>query len=193
LFGSTPAVGFLGNLKADKGLRLLLDAWRKTNDLPELVIMGEGVMRDEVESAAATRDYASLVTYLGSFDALGRASALEKFFSRINYLLVPTVIHGEGMPNVIVEALRHGVPVIATNLGGVAAFAEPLLSAPPHVCLLCGPGEIIDTIRRIGSLRGHNNDVASQCRAYYRQWFDDKPVMERWDNAIVFGGNTAAS
>ncbi|MDG4822056.1 glycosyltransferase family 4 protein [Asanoa sp. WMMD1127] len=104
---------FSGRLSEEKGVRLLLDAWRQHPDgaLGPLRIAGDGDLRPLVESVAAER---ADVDYLGRLDRPGVAAAL----SAAAVVLVTPTWH-DVLPTVVLEALAAGRPVLGTALGGV--------------------------------------------------------------------------
>jgi len=176
-------VGFLGNLKAEKGVGLLLEAWRRIQNLPELLVLGDGPMRSDV-LAASSGNAASQVTYLGSFDASGRSRALSNFFTRIGRLLVPSITHGEGMPTVILEALRHGVPVMASRLGGTIAMGIPPIAADRRVCALVAIEDFVMEVKHSHESGVHPSTIRSECVSLYDRFFGPDPVMDRWRQAL---------
>jgi glycosyltransferase involved in cell wall biosynthesis len=107
--------GFLyfGRLSPEKGLGLLLDAWRRHPDgsLGPLRIAGDGELRPLAEQAAAER---SDIEYLGPLDRAGVAAALR---ASAVVLTVPT--WHDVLPTVVIEALAAGRPVLGTALGGI--------------------------------------------------------------------------
>jgi glycosyltransferase involved in cell wall biosynthesis len=110
-----PGDGFLfaARLSAEKGLGLLLDAWRGHGDgeLGTLRIAGDGPLRRLAEAAAAERGD---VTYLGPLD---RPDALAEV-ARTACVVTPSTWH-DVLPTIVLEALASGRPVLGTNLGGI--------------------------------------------------------------------------
>lgn len=109
-----PREGFLfaGRLSEEKGVRVLLDAW-KTLDLPTtLRIAGEGPLADLVRDVSA-RD--PRVTMLGFLSA----PAVESEMQRARTLVAPSIWFEGGVPLTIIEAFAASLPVIAAGHGSM--------------------------------------------------------------------------
>jgi glycosyltransferase involved in cell wall biosynthesis len=104
---------FLGRLTPEKGLGLLLDAWRRHPDgtLGPLRIAGDGEERRLAEEAATAR---ADVTYLGPLDRSAVLAAL-----RSAAVVVATSTWHDVLPTVVIEALANARPVLGTALGGI--------------------------------------------------------------------------
>jgi len=103
----------IGRYSAQKGYSYLLDAARKIcqiNDKAYFFIAGEGRERSSMQSYIKKHGLENRVFLLGfvtNTHALLRGADL---------FVLPSLY--EGMPNVILEAMIAGVPVIATNVNG---------------------------------------------------------------------------
>jgi glycosyltransferase involved in cell wall biosynthesis len=104
---------FAARMSAEKGLGLLLDAWRRHGDteLGTLRLAGDGPLRSLAESAAAER---ADVTYLGPLD---RAATLAEITAAA-CVVVPSTWH-DVLPTIVLEALAAGRPVLGTTMGGI--------------------------------------------------------------------------
>jgi glycosyltransferase involved in cell wall biosynthesis len=108
---------FIGRLTEEKGIRTLLSAWRELGGKMRLKIAGDGPLRAEVEAVARCMKEVEL---LGHVAREGVAELLR----RAHVLIVPSLWY-EGFPIVVAEAFAAGVPVIASNLGGLGELVHP--------------------------------------------------------------------
>ena len=101
---------YAGRLTEEKGLRVLLECWKNGPELAPLLIVGDGPLCNEVQSAAAA---------MGNVRWLGMKSSEEVVFlmERAKATLCPSLWY-EGMPRVVIESLAVGTPVVASDIGG---------------------------------------------------------------------------
>lgn len=100
---------FVGRLSPEKGIALLLEAFR---DQPhQLEILGDGPLKHLVEDAARG---SGNIRYLGFAE---KPVILEKM-KRSKALIFPSTWY-EGLPFTLIEAMSTGTPVIISNLGNL--------------------------------------------------------------------------
>jgi len=102
-------VAFLGRFSAEKGIETLLAAAEKVPHIP-VKLAGSGPLEDALRAAAPAN-----VSFAGMMDRDG----LRSFYRSARCTVVPSVWH-ETFGLVAVEAMSHGVPVVASKIGGLA-------------------------------------------------------------------------
>jgi len=129
-----PTVLFVGRFVEKKGIPTLLDAMallRARNNPLRLVLVGDGALAPLVAGRAADLHGIEQTGWLANDQVKTRmAGALA--------LVVPSVTakagDAEGLPNVILEAMAAGVPVVGSDSAGIAeaiAHGETGLVVPP--------------------------------------------------------------
>jgi len=121
---------YAGNLLQAKGLGELLEAFlglAKSRPRAQLAIVGQGPFRDTLARRVAMAGVTSRVILPGRCDAAGMA----QWMRAADVFCLPS--YSEGCPNVVVEALACGRPIVATNVGGIPELVKEacgLLIAP---------------------------------------------------------------
>jgi glycosyltransferase involved in cell wall biosynthesis len=115
-----------GRLAPQKGFGLLLDAAATWGDLrpgPLLVIAGDGPLDGALRSRAASLDLAVRFT--------GYRSDVPALLAAADVFVLPSTWEGQSL--VLQEALRAGVPIVATRVGGNAELTgeDGALLVPP--------------------------------------------------------------
>ncbi|QSB01062.1 glycosyltransferase [Methylomonas sp. EFPC1] len=103
---------FVGRISDEKGIRTLVKAWSKLEGKCELKIAGSGPLEDSLQGIA-------------NITVLGRRSPSEVsvLMQQASFLVLPSEWY-EGFPLVLVEALAHGLPVLASRLGSMLDIIE---------------------------------------------------------------------
>ena len=107
---------FVGRLSPEKGLDILLDVWDGRR--PPLVIAGDGPLRNHLERRIRD-ERRSNVRLVGRQDRAGVDALLRDAI----FLVAPSVVP-ETFGLVVIEAYSHGVPVVASRLGGLADLVQ---------------------------------------------------------------------
>lgn len=136
---STPTLLAVGQLREKKGLLHLLTACRELVDRGLDVrceIVGEGPQRSELERRVHDLGLDEIVVLRG---ALPHEAVIDAF-RRAWLFVLPCVISGDGdrdgIPNVILEAMAMGLPVVSTCCSGI-----PEVVGHATTGLLVSPGD----------------------------------------------------
>jgi glycosyltransferase involved in cell wall biosynthesis len=151
--GSSPVIGFVGRLTAQKQVGLLLDAFALvTRKLPDarLVIAGDGPDREKLAGQARRLGIDNAVEFTGHVEDP------ELRMARFSCLALPSAY--EGFPNVAMEAVALGVPVVAAAAGDVEDIV--LDGRTGHIAVDPTPESFSDLLLRTV------NDDALRHRAY---------------------------
>ena len=145
----SPIVLTVGNLHEHKGQRLVLEAFAlllASHPQARLVIVGDGPDGPALRARATALNLAECVHFAG----LVPNEALARWYSAADVMVLAS--SREGWPNVLLESMACGTPVVATAVGGIpevlqddqvgrlvsvrepgalAAALRDLLAAPP--------------------------------------------------------------
>jgi glycosyltransferase involved in cell wall biosynthesis len=128
---------YVGRLIEDKGVADLLRAMRQLTGA-EVWVVGDGPDRGRLEALAGDQT----VTFTGH---LAHAEVLDGL-QQARVLVLPTHL-GDGLPNVILEAMAYGVPVVATHTAGI-----PDVVHHGETGFLIEPGDVDQMALYIGRL-----------------------------------------
>ena len=107
---------FVGRLSPEKGLPDLLHAWAtvkaRASRSVKLRIIGDGPQADELRALALALDLGETVEFFGYCEDVPAELAKADLFVLPSY--------AEGNSNAILEAMRAGLPIVATRVGGAA-------------------------------------------------------------------------
>ncbi|MBN1291346.1 MAG: glycosyltransferase [Candidatus Latescibacteria bacterium] len=112
----------MGRMVYVKGFDYLLDAFRKVAGQFHgviLVLAGGGVLFDEMKALTASLGIANRVIMPGPV----MRDDVPKYFKMADIFVVPSIKHEsgavDGLPVVVPEAMAAGLPIIASNVGGI--------------------------------------------------------------------------
>jgi teichuronic acid biosynthesis glycosyltransferase TuaC len=109
---------FVGWLSKLKGAPELLEAFAMSPGSWTLAMVGEGNLARELHERAAVLGVASRTKLLGPLSS----SEIALWMNAADVLCLPSVT--EGCPNVVLEALSCGRPVVATAVGGTPELLD---------------------------------------------------------------------
>lgn len=109
-----PVVACVGRLSPEKGQDVLLRAAARLRDMGarfQVALVGDGPWRAELEALAARLKLDATVRFVG------QQKDMDLVYAASELLVLPS--RKEGMPNVVLEGMLAGLPLVATQVGAV--------------------------------------------------------------------------
>jgi len=159
--GGSPLMLSVGNLVPLKGHDLVIEAvglLRSQGLDARLCIVGTGSVRAELESLTAQLGLTGAVRFIGALPQV----ELADWYGAADMLVLAS--EREGWPNVLLESMACGTPVVATSVGGI-----PEIVAPPDsgriVALRCAQG-LADAARDLWKALPPRETVCAHARRF---------------------------
>ncbi len=114
LSAESPCLLFVGRIDFQKGADVLLErADRLLRALPlhNIILVGDGPLKVIAQSHASRCEHETRIHFVG------RRDDVLKWMQSSELLLLPT--RYEGMPNVVLEAMSCGLPIVSTRAEGI--------------------------------------------------------------------------
>lgn len=112
----TKIILFVGRLHPVKGVQYLLMAMKNVHEeMPDarLILVGDGTERERLELLSIQLGIQNYVQFVGRVPH----KMVLTFMQKADVFVLPSL--SEGLPNVIIEAMACGLPVVATRVGGI--------------------------------------------------------------------------
>jgi glycosyltransferase involved in cell wall biosynthesis len=161
---------FCGRLLAIKGVRTLLAAMASIKEA-KLYVVGEGELKQELESHAADRGMEN-VSFLG----YKSGEELKSIIAKSMFSVIPSEWY-ENLPYAVLESFALGTPVVAANIGGIPELIDEGVDG-----VLFKPGDVDDLVDKIRSLLARRQDLAEmgrQARAKIERQYDAETHYDR--------------
>ena len=164
--------GFAARLEEGKGPLVLLDALAEVNRQGPLAvarIAGIGPQLLEVNARVRELAIREACEFVGHYsEPLGRAA----FMNSLDVFVLPSL--AEGTPNSIIEAMAHGVPVIATEVGGIPDIIDS------DSGILVPPGDaaaLADAMLQLARDSKRRKAMGAAAQERYHKFFSPKAVL----------------
>jgi glycosyltransferase involved in cell wall biosynthesis len=166
-------VAFIGRLSPPKGLPFLVEAAGKLSAISNLhfVLIGDGPLSNQLRYQIHSRRLERSVHLIGHRDDV------PALLREIDLLVLPSL--REGTPVVLLEAMAAGLPVIATDVGGVSRLIEHGSTGR-----LVPPGDadaLATEIRRWLEEPGDRIRVGARARELVRSQFTSERMAQSYD------------
>ena len=114
-------VGFIGRFSEEKGILHLLHAVSEiVKEKPDTIFLfiGDGALRPTIEQYILDNNLNETISLPGWVPH----NVLGVYLNQMKLLVIPS--DTEGLPNVMLEAMACGTPVLATPVGGIPSFIK---------------------------------------------------------------------
>ncbi len=153
---------YVGRLAEDKGLRVLLNAWKQLRTPYPLQIVGDGPERAGLESQARTLQLSG-VTFSGRLSRPETMAAIKN----ARFIVVPSTWY-ETFGMIIAESFACGTPVLCSRLGAMAEIVTD-----QHTGLHFTPGDAWDLAQKVEWAWEHPADLARMGRTARAKYESD--------------------
>jgi glycosyltransferase involved in cell wall biosynthesis len=173
--GERPLVLAVGRLVPYKGFAVLLDAAARMAQDAAIVIVGGGPMMGVLLRQRAAQRLQGRVLLAGRVDD-GTLATLQ---AEASVFCLPSVERSEAFGVAIVEALAHGLPVVATRIQGSGV---PWVNADTESGLNVAPGDATELALALDRLLGDaplRGRLADGARRRYEALFSERQFIER--------------
>ena len=173
-----PRVVFLGEIGERKGAFILLEAWAKLAAEPDVLGGARLTLAGDREVARA-EVAASELGIAGSVEVRQWLSPaqVDRLLDAAAVLVLPS--RSEGQPMAVLEAMAHGLPVIASAVGGIPELLDDgrcgLLVAPSDV------DSLVEALRKLLTEPDTRARLGAEARRRVLAEFDIDVVWRRFD------------
>ena len=185
-FGCLPytrKVIVIGRLHRQKGIDWLLQTlpnWLEFRNDCELLIVGDGPERAVLEQTAAQQPWRNRIHFLG------HRRDIPELLAASELLLLPS--RWEGMPNVVMQAMAAGLPVVATHVEGIdellvqqSATSGGDPTALPQICRFGDTDDFTTKINRLLDDENLHRITRIQNKEYIRQNFRIEKMINEYE------------
>ena len=119
--GNSKTIIFVGRLHPVKGVSYLIEAMAIVQrEIPDakLILVGDGVERSRLEGLSKKLDLNGCIQFVGQV----QQERIPTLLQQADLFALPSL--SEGFPVVILEAMATGLPIVATNVGGIPDILE---------------------------------------------------------------------
>jgi len=173
-----PLIGYIGRLSEEKGVQHFAQA------LPTILsnqkdlrasIAGEGQLKESIEAFLEERGVTARVDLPGWISH----DDLPNYLNQLRLLILPS--YTEGLPNIMLEAMACGTPVLATPVG---AIPDVIIDSKTGFIMENNSPECIaeNVIRALNS--PDLEHIAEVGRRFVEENFTFERVVERWKEVL---------
>ncbi len=173
-----PLIGYIGRLSEEKGVQQFAQGLPTIlNDQKDLraLIGGDGQLKESIEASLQKQGVSARVDLPGWISH----DDLPNYLNQLRLLVLPS--YTEGLPNIMLEAMACGTPVLATPVG---AIPDVIIDGKTGFIMENNSPECIaeNVIRALNSPELER--IAETGRRFVEENFTFERVVERWKEVL---------
>ena len=172
-------VGYVGRLSEEKGVLHLIEAIPivlKHRKDTHFMLCGRGALSDCIENAIKCESLQSNVKLMGWVNHEG----VSKYLNEIKLLVLPSST--EGLPNILLEAMACGTPILSTSVGAVPDIIKDCETG--FLLESNNPTHIADKIIALLNNPELLSKVSVNAYRWVRNNFSKEKTVEVWREAL---------
>jgi glycosyltransferase involved in cell wall biosynthesis len=170
----TPLIGYIGRLSTEKCIQNFvksLPAILSTKKDLRVLIVGDGPLKESIDAYLIEEKLSDRVDLPGWI----AHDDLPKYLNQLRLLILPS--YTEGLPNIILEAMACGTPVLATPVGAIPDIIRD--GETGFIMRDNSPECIAENVLRV--LLSHDLDhIAENGRYFVERNFTFDKTVEKW-------------
>lgn len=167
---------FVGRFDPQKGPFVLLAATKdllpRHDDL-HLLLVGDGPLGEKMRAWVAKENLQSRIHFAG------RRNDVPTLFRAADLFVLPSL--WEGLPNVVLEAMAAGIPIVASRVEGVSDLLDDNrtgLIVPPN-----SSADLAEAIDRLLADPEHGRQMGRQAQHIVQAGFGWERIVEKYEHA----------
>lgn len=173
-----PLIGYIGRLSGEKGVQNFTQALPAIlSDQQDLSVFigGDGQLREAIEASLQQEGFTTRVDLPGWISH----DDLPKYLNQLRLLVLPS--YTEGLPNIMLEAMACGTPVLATPVG---AIPDIIIDGKTGFIMENNSPECIaeNVIRALDS--PDLERIAEEGRRFVEENFSFEKTVENWKGIL---------
>ncbi len=176
-YNNAPLILCVGRLVPYKGAEYLIRAMRAVNSGAQLLLIGEGPLRDSLQNLATQLHLQNRIHFLGKLEG----KRLIAFYHACDFFVLPSITANEAFGLVQLEAMACGKPVINTNL----PTGVPWVSLGGETGLTVEPGNseaLSEAINKLLSDAPLRKKLGAQAKTRVQHYFTKSAMCEQFGN-----------
>jgi glycosyltransferase involved in cell wall biosynthesis len=173
-------IGYIGRLSEEKGINNFVEAipiTMKSNNKLSYVIGGNGRLYTSIEKKIRTYNLSKRVELLGWINR----EEIVDYLNDFRLIVIPS--YTEGLPNIMLEAMACGVPVLAAPVG---VIPNVIKNGETGFILEENSAECIaESVLNISSLPDSKLErISKKARAFIEREFTFNKTVEKWGELL---------